>query len=340
PLPPLPPLPLSKQFLLASTPVVDPAALSPRFAVTTGKAVPTYLAVGAGPGEPGMVRVFDYASGVERFRLFPYGPAFSGGINVATGDVTGDGVPDIITGVRSGAGPHVKVFDGVTGAEIASFFAYAPGFLGGVSVAAGDVDGDGHADIITGAGPGADPHVMVFSGANLSVLRSFDAYAPAFTGGVHVAAGDLNGDGHADIVTAPIQGPTHVRAFDGLTGADLASFLAFSGFNGGTNVAVGDVDGDGRADIITGAGPGAAPHVKVFSGATLSELRSFLAFAPSFTGGVVVGALDANGDGRADLVVTPQQGPAHVRLLDGLTLAELDSFFAFHPALNGGAALS
>jgi len=53
-----------------------------------------------------------------------------------------------------------------------------------------------------------------------------------------------------------------------------------------------------------------------------------------------VGALDANGDGRADLVVTPQQGPAHVRLLDGLTLGELDSFFAFHPALNGGAAMS
>jgi len=172
------------------------------------------------------------------------------------------------------------------------------------------------------------------------LAHGFDAYAPSFTGGVHVAAGDLNGDGHADIVTAPIQGPTHVRAFDGLTGADLASFLAFSGFNGGTNVAVGDVDGDGRADIITGAGPGAAPHVKVFSGATLSELRSFLAFAPSFTGGVVVGALDANGDGRADLVVTPQQGPAHVRLLDGLTLGELDSFFAFHPALNGGAAMS
>jgi serralysin len=287
-----------------------------------------------------MVRVFDYASGIERFRFFPYGPAFLGGVNVATGDVTGDGVPDIITGVRSGAGPHVKVFDGVTGAEIASFFAYGPGFRGGVTVAAGDVDGDGRADIITGAGPGAFPHVMVFSGANLSVLRSFLAYAPSFTGGVQVAAGDITGDGHADIVTAPILGPSHVQVFDGLTGLDLASFMAFPGFSGGTNVAVGDVDGDGRADIITGAGPGAPPHVKVFSGVNLSLLRSFYAFAPSFTGGVVVGALDVNGDGRADLVVTPQQGPALVQLFDSLTLALLDSFFAFHPALNGGAAIS
>jgi hypothetical protein len=69
-------------------------------------------------------------------------------------------------------------------------------------------------------------------------------------------------------------------------------------------------------------------------------LSSFMAFAPSFSGGVVVGALDANGDGRADVVAAPQQGPAHVRLVDGLTLQELDSFFAFWPALDSGAVTS
>ena len=238
---------------------------------------------------------------------------------------------------RSGGGPHVRVFSGADRSELASFFAYDPRFAGGVFVAAGDVNGDGHADIITGAGPGAFPHVMVFSGANLSVLRSFLAYAPSFTGGVQVAAGDITGDGRADIVTVPILGPSHIEVFDGLTGLDLASFMAFPGFSGGTNVAVGDVDGDGRADIIAGAGPGAPPHVKVFSGVNLSLLRSFYAFAPSFTGGVVVGALDVNGDGRADLVATPQQGPPLVEVFDGLTLAQLDGFFAFYPALNGAA---
>jgi hypothetical protein len=98
--------------------------------------------------------------------------------------------------------------------------------------------------------------------------------------------------------------------------------------------------GDGRDDVIAGAGPGAGPHVKVFSGADGSLLSSFMAFAPSFSGGVVVGALDANGDGRADVAAAAQQGPAQVRLVDGLTLAELDSFFAFWPALDGGAVLS
>ena len=68
--------------------------------------------------------------------------------------MTGDGVAEIITGAGPGGGPHVRVFElnggGLT--ELASFFAYDPAFPGGVFVAGGDVDGDGIAEVITGAG--------------------------------------------------------------------------------------------------------------------------------------------------------------------------------------------
>jgi hypothetical protein len=113
-----------------------------------------------------------------------------GGVYIAAGDVNGDGFADIITGAGAGGSPHVKVFDGQTNSLLASFFAYDVAFTGGVRVAAGDVNDDGLADIITGAGPSGGPHVKVFDGHTSALLASFFAFAPSFTGGVYPAFRD------------------------------------------------------------------------------------------------------------------------------------------------------
>jgi hypothetical protein len=96
--------------------------------------------------------------------------------------------PGAFTGAGAGGGPHVKVFDGSNVINVlTSFFAYGMNFTGGVSVATADVNGDGKADIITGAGPGGGPNVKAFSGSNpASLLDNFFAYDPAFLGGVFV----------------------------------------------------------------------------------------------------------------------------------------------------------
>lgn len=65
-----------------------------------------------------------------------------------------------------------------------------------------DLNADGYADIITGVGEGGFGHVKAFSGKDGSLLYSFLAY-PGFNGGVSVAAGDVDGDGRADILTCP-----------------------------------------------------------------------------------------------------------------------------------------
>jgi FG-GAP repeat len=140
--------------------------------------------------------------------------------------VNGDGVDDIVTGAGASGGPHVRAFSLAGGglAEIASFFAYDPLFTGGVSVAAGDVNGDGVDDIVTGAGASGGPHVRAFTMATgaLTEVASFFAYDPLFTGGINVAVGDVNGDGVGDIVTgAGASGGPHVRVFSLVSGAAL-----------------------------------------------------------------------------------------------------------------------
>jgi hypothetical protein len=256
----------------------------------TGDGIPDLL-VGAGRGGAPHVKLIDGATGSVLYSFFAYDPGFTGGVNVAVGDVTGDGVADMVVAAGAGGGPHVRVFDGKTGQFVHSFFAYAPGFTGGVNVAVADVNADGHADIITGTGQGGAAHVKVFDGASGAESLSFFAYDPGFTGGVNVAAADFTGDGVADIVTGtgPGGGP-HVKVFDGRTGGLLAGFMAYDvGFTGGVSVTAADVNSDGVADVVTGTGPGGAPHVKVFSGGSFAPLSSFFGADVAFRGGVNVG---------------------------------------------------
>lgn len=236
-------------------------------------------------GPIGQVAV-DNADGTHRFTLVPYGNAYRSGIFVTTGDLIPE-LPgnEIVTGADAGGGPHVVIYN-KDGGKLEEFFAYGENFRGGVRVAVGDVDGDGLADIVTSTGPGGAPHVQALSPID-GQIRSFYAYAEAFSGGVYVATADVDGDGIDEIVTAPgAGGGPHVRMF-GPEGA-VAGFMAYAeNFRGGVTVArVGD-DILGPNLIAVGAGPGGGPHVQVFDPDGTS-LDSFYAYAPNFTGGVWV----------------------------------------------------
>ncbi|MCS6851366.1 MAG: DUF4394 domain-containing protein [Gemmataceae bacterium] len=306
------------------------------------------LVFGADAGQPPTVRVVDAVSGAQKFNLQPFAASFTGGVRVASGDVNGDGIPDIITAAGAGSTPQVRVFNGLTGQQlpglIGSFLAFNQNFAGGVFVASGDVNGDGFDDVVVGAGAGGNTHIRAFSGADGTVLRSFLAFDATFTGGVRVAVADFNRDGFADIVAAAGPGGTaQIKVFSGATNGNLlpgplGSFLAYApGFTGGAFVAAGDVNGDGIPDIITGAGPGAGPNTKVFNGTDGTLWTSFHAYASTYSGGVRVAVADTNGDGRLDIVTAPGANlNSRIISRDALSLAILDDFYAFHSTFAAG----
>lgn len=94
------------------------------------------IAAGAGPGNLPLVQVFDRFSGQVRFAFYGYDPGFRGGVWVAAAEVDGDGPEEVFAAAGSGGGPRVDGLDWPTGAAEDDFFAFDPGFLGGVAVAA------------------------------------------------------------------------------------------------------------------------------------------------------------------------------------------------------------
>ncbi len=224
-------------------------------------------AVGSGSGQASVVKVYDPA-GAQVFTLNPYEATYTGGVNVATGDLNGDGVEDIVTGALSGGGPRVVVFDGATGAVLRSFFAFEAFERGGVFVAVGDADGDGDNDIITGAGVGGGPRVRAFDFADLATVQSYFAFPDdGFRGGVTVAFTDgfiVAGRGPG--------GLPEVSVFSIDTGA-ITVFLAYE-----DTVTEGVFVAAGSGLIVTGPGNG-GPRARVFTLAgTSAGFPDFFAF--------------------------------------------------------------
>jgi hypothetical protein len=251
-----------------------------------GDGVPDIVAA-MGPGGS-LVQLFDGATIAPLGSGFPFGPGFGGGVFVAVGDLNGDGRNDI--GVAQGQGGGVvRVFSGIDYAMLLDVAPFGAGYSGGVTVAMGDLNADGRADLVTGQLNGG--LASVIDGATQATIVSGAPFG-GHTGGLYVAAGDVNGDGRADVILAPATGGGAVAVYDLQTVSQIGSFSPYgSTFTAGVRVAAADLTGDGRADIITGPGPGGGSEVRVFNGAgAFSLMMTVPAYGAGHTGGVFVAA--------------------------------------------------
>ncbi len=267
------------------------------------------IVTGPGPGAVfgPHVRAFELdGTPIQAVSFQAYG-TLKYGVNVACGDIDGDGVDEIVTGAGPGAvfGPHVRGwnYDGttVTAMSGVSFFAYGTPQWG-VNVACADIDADGTDEIITGAGPGPiyGAHIRswdVDGTTSPASGASFFAFGTQLWG-VNVSGGDIDGDGRAEIIAGAGPGPvmgTHIRAFGVQGGEAIAvpevSFFAYGEAGFGARVGCGDLDGDGICEIISGEGPdpnaGSCIRGWNFDGGSLTQMPAidFDAFDAGVTHG-------------------------------------------------------
>jgi FG-GAP repeat len=348
------------------------------------------------------VQGWDLKSAKKVFESPPLAPEFKFGVNIAAGDLDGDGRAEIIAGSSVDRLSYIK-FDGV---DLAIHKDHKmESWMGGVRVATGDLDGDGAVDLVVSPADGEGAKIRASSGPYLKItlkevfVSSFahkmsggvhatvghfkigfedtlvvgssaslpDAtgarppssirrasvdiaslnqsqgdladhikfrepqavYGEQYSGGIRVAAGDVNGDGIDELLTLNESGPRRSLNFmkyedsvDGgyFKGGEIQKERIIITENASEttsfSIACGDLDGDGRAEVIVGAGPGGGPHVRVFSfvesaptfGNTEGEgawqlMETLTPYGLSYTGGFNLAVGDLDGVGDNELII-------------------------------------
>ncbi len=240
------------------------------------------IIIGAGPNLEPSVKIFAQ-DGTLIDEFIVYHPLYRSGVNVAACDLTGNGVPEIITGTFPGGGPHVRIFD-IKGEAVfgGGFFAYASNFRGGVNVSCGDIDNDGKNDIITSPGISGGPHIKVFSPLGTMKQEVFAGIHYDNAGAV-VEVGDIDADGKQEIITASMgedKSMVRIYGFNAYR-RDLEIQYAFeTGIETEDGLELGLVDyqNDGMMDISITASTSEEPRVHLF-GHNGDPLASFKIFS-------------------------------------------------------------
>jgi Bacterial Ig-like domain (group 3)/FG-GAP-like repeat len=253
----------------------------------------------------------------------------SGGLypdSIAIGDVNGDGKPDLVVANfdqnSNDANGGVSVLLGNGDGTFQAPTSFSSGEYDATSIAIADVNGDGHLDLIvvnlcqSVSTCGEPSGVSVLLGKGDGSFKEPVSYSSGVSPSYSVAVGDLNRDGHPDLVVA---GNTEGMA-SVLLGNGDGTFQAAIGYSSGVygipyGIVIRDVNNDGYLDLVmtygSDCGPcgGAVSFLLGNGDGTFQTAVSYSSGAfKSGGGGNLMAVADVNGDGTPDLVVANQCG--------------------------------
>ncbi len=262
------------------------------------------------------------------------------GYSVASGKVwknADDPRAAVIVGAAQGMQPQVKIYTS-DGKLKKSFYAYEKTFLGGVRVAACDLNGDGVDEILTAPGPGYRPYIREFNASGKQVLwKQIWALDGKTKNGLNIACGDLNGDSKAEIIAASDVGSGHMTIHQG-KGSRIGNTWPFGrAWRGGIVLSTVDNRGTGRVDIAAATQTGAA-QIRLLNEHGKRVGPTILPYAAGTKNGVLISAGDVNGDRIGELIVSQLNGTtSRIRMYGQAGAQLLANFLAYPNTVAGGA---
>ncbi len=240
-----------------------------------------------------IVKVFNGKTGTLIGQFLAYGSGYNGGVEVAAGDIDGDGKNEIVVAPDRGLST-IRIFRGPSKsfALVGSFNAFETSFIGGATVAVADTTGDNKAEIIVGSGSGRQSEVRVFNALSHRLINDIFPFDPSYRGGVFVGVGDVNGDGKPDIIVSQsTSGTALVRAFNGKGNAILTTFATFDNPpNAPVHFIARDASSIGRVQLYAAQGTDGHNHeLRVFDTLAGTEIGALSITDTALLGGVRMG---------------------------------------------------
>jgi len=286
------------------------------------------------------VRIFDPFSGLLEKEFYPF-PETSQvqGVNVASGDVNGDGLNEIVVASGRNEKPTIKIFNNQL-ELINQFQAYADNFTKGFKVSVAKLYPNLAAVILTAPNEGGGPHIRIFNGHGV-LITEFFAFDSKVYSGVNVTAGDVNKDGQMEIIAGSgYQSEPMVKIYDNY-GNFIRQFLAYDKkIKSGVNVLAFDMNSDGQAEIITVPYMDAGSEVRIFNSDGIL-LNKFNAYQADYLGGVNLTAADVDHDKNPEIIIGPGFGlEAQIKFLASDGKSELNPNLMAWPGFKGGVAIT